>query len=198
LSCEEILLIGGGGHCKSCIDVIELQGIYDIKGIIDIKEKVGSFVLGYPVIAIDDEIKKLAQQHINFLIAIGQLRSPLRRKELFQKVKASGGKFPVIKSPMAYVSKHAFIGEGTVIMHHATINAAAFVGANCIINTGAIVEHDAVIGDNCHIAPGAIVNGEVKIGNDTFFGSGAVSRQCISVRDGSFVKAHSLVKVNSE
>lgn len=195
---EEILLIGGGGHCKSCIDVIETQGVYEIKGIIDVKEKVGSFVLGYPVIAIDDEIKRLAQQHINFLIAIGQIRSPMRRKELFQKVKACGGKFPVIVSPRAYVSKHAIVGEGTVVMHNAVINAAAFIGANCIINTGAIVEHDAVVGDNCHIAPGAIVNGEVKIGDDTFFGSGAVSRERVTMRDGSFIKAHSLVKANYE
>ncbi|MHC9543701.1 MAG: acetyltransferase [Vulcanimicrobiota bacterium] len=195
---EEILLIGGGGHCKSVIDIIEAQGIYEIKGIIDVKEKVGTFVLGYPIIAIDDEIKKLAQQHINFVIAIGQIRSPVRRKELFQKVKACGGKFPVIVSPNAYVSKHAFIGEGSVIMHQAVINASAFVGVNCIINTGAIVERDAVIGDNCHIAPGAIVNGEVKIGNDTFFGSGAVSRQSVTVKDGSFIKAHSLVKVDNE
>ena len=35
---EEIILIGGGGHCKSCIDVIEQEGKYQIAGIVDLPE----------------------------------------------------------------------------------------------------------------------------------------------------------------
>jgi hypothetical protein len=30
---DDIVLIGGGGHCKSVIDVIEQQGEYKIVGI---------------------------------------------------------------------------------------------------------------------------------------------------------------------
>ncbi len=30
--------MGGGGHCKSCIDVIEQEGKYKIAGIVDAKE----------------------------------------------------------------------------------------------------------------------------------------------------------------
>lgn len=33
---EQIILIGGGGHCKSCIDVIEQEGKYQIAGIVDL------------------------------------------------------------------------------------------------------------------------------------------------------------------
>ncbi len=36
-----IILIGGGGHCKACIDVIEQENKYTIAGIIDVPEKVG-------------------------------------------------------------------------------------------------------------------------------------------------------------
>ena len=32
---KEIILIGGGGHCKSVIDVIELEGQFLIGGIVD-------------------------------------------------------------------------------------------------------------------------------------------------------------------
>ena len=39
-----IILVGGGGHCASVIDVIEQQGKYTIKGIIDTKEHVGKKV----------------------------------------------------------------------------------------------------------------------------------------------------------
>ena len=35
---EKIVLIGGGGHCHSVIDVIEQENKYEIIGIIDTKE----------------------------------------------------------------------------------------------------------------------------------------------------------------
>ena len=31
----EIILLGGGGHCRSCIDVIEQAGDFNIAGIVD-------------------------------------------------------------------------------------------------------------------------------------------------------------------
>jgi len=45
-----ILLIGGGGHCKSCIDVIEQKGRFAIAGIVDKPASVGGRILDYPVI----------------------------------------------------------------------------------------------------------------------------------------------------
>jgi NADH/NAD ratio-sensing transcriptional regulator Rex len=38
----EIILVGGGGHCKSVIDLITSNDIFQIVGILDLKEKVGS------------------------------------------------------------------------------------------------------------------------------------------------------------
>ena len=38
---EKIVLIGGGGHCHSVIDVIEQENKYEIIGIVDIKENIG-------------------------------------------------------------------------------------------------------------------------------------------------------------
>ena len=32
---KNIILIGGGGHCKSCIDVIEAEDKFEIAGIVD-------------------------------------------------------------------------------------------------------------------------------------------------------------------
>ena len=36
---KNLYLIGGGGHCKSCIDVIEQEKKYKIKGIFDLLKK---------------------------------------------------------------------------------------------------------------------------------------------------------------
>lgn len=51
---EKIILIGGGGHCKSCIDVIEQQGEYQIAGIVDMPKNLYQKVVGYEVIATDE------------------------------------------------------------------------------------------------------------------------------------------------
>ena len=45
---DRILLVGGGGHCKACIDIIEQDGKYQIDGIIDLPEKLDQLVLGVP------------------------------------------------------------------------------------------------------------------------------------------------------
>ena len=35
---EKIVLVGGGGHCKSVIDVIECEGRFEIAGNVDQRE----------------------------------------------------------------------------------------------------------------------------------------------------------------
>jgi len=191
---KSILLIGGGGHCKSCIDVIEQEGIYSIAGIIDLPEKRGDKILNYEIIATDDDIPELARKYDHFFITIGHLGTPKRRIEIFKVLKKLHMSLPVIISPNAYVSKHTEILEGTIIMHQAVINAGASIGRNCIINNKGLIEHDAEIGDHCHISTGAIVNGGVKVGCNTFFGSGAVTKQYISIPDNSFIKANTIIK----
>ena len=56
---EKIVLIGGGGHCKSVIDVVEQENKYEIIGIIDTKENIGKRVLGYQVIGCDDDLSEV-------------------------------------------------------------------------------------------------------------------------------------------
>ena len=191
---EDIILIGGGGHCASCIDVIEQQDKYNIAGIIDIPEKVGEKVLGYPVIGSDDDLNDIVSKYKLFHVSMGFIRDPKRRIELFEKVQKLGGEFPLIISPRAYVSSHASIEEGTIIMHDCLINVNVKIGKNCILNTKSLIEHDSIIGDNCHISTGAIINGAVKIGTASFIGSNATVIECVSVPDNIFIKAGSLVK----
>jgi len=191
---KEILLLGGGGHCKAVIDVIEQEGKYKIAGIIDIKEKIGTKVLGYKVIATDKDLLDLRKEYENIFITIGQIGIGEKRKKLFEKCKALGFNFPVIISPYAYVSKHSFIEEGSIIMHFVLVNAGAKIGKNCIINTKALIEHDAIIEGHCHISTGAIINGGVKVGEGSFIGSNATTKQYIEIPKNSFIKAGSLVK----
>lgn len=189
---EKIVLIGGGGHCHSVIDVIELENRYEIIGIIDTKENIGKKVLGYEIIGCDDDLETIFLSCKNALITVGQIKTSDLRIKLFEKLKNIGFNFPVIISPIAYVSKHAILDEGTVIMHHALVNANVKIGKNCIINSKALIEHDCIIGDNCHISTSSVINGGVTVKANTFFGSNATSKQAIEIA--GFIKAGSLVK----
>lgn len=191
---EKLILIGGGGHCRSVIDVIEQEGRFEIAGIVDRIEMMGKDVLGYKVIASDAELPALAEKIRYALIAVGQIGSPQLRIKLFNQARSAGFQFPVIVSPRAYISKYARVGEGTIVMHDSLINANASVGKNCIINSKALIEHDSIIGDHCHISTGAIVNGTVRVGHGCFVGSHATTSQSIDIEPYSFVKAGSVVK----
>lgn len=189
---EEVLLIGGGGHCRSVIDVIEQEDRFIIAGIVDKKELIGNKVLGYEVIGCDDDLEVLYKKYKNIVITVGQIRSNSLRVKLFHLVKSIGYKLPTIISPLAYVSKHSCVDEGSVVMHQVLVNANAKIGKNCIINTKALIEHDAVVKDNCHISTGAIINGGTVIKENTFFGSNATSKEYVEVEN--FVKAGSVAK----
>lgn len=190
---KPVILIGGGGHCVSCIDVVEQTNEYEILGTLDLPEKVGQTILNYPIIGTDDQIEELSKKCNNFIITVGQIQSATLRDAIYRKVKQTGANLPVIKSPIAYVSKHAQIDEGTVIMHNAIINAQAKIGKCCIINSKALIEHEAVVGDFCHISTGAILNGQVKVGNKCFIGSNTVIGNNLEICDNVVIAAGSQV-----
>jgi len=120
---EEIVLIGGGGHCKACIDVIEAINKFKIVGIVDIREKLHQKTLGYEIIACDEDLPRITKEYKNFLITIGQTKDKERRLAKFDYLKRMGACLPVIISPSAYISKYASIEEGTIVMHMAFINS---------------------------------------------------------------------------
>lgn len=188
----EIILVGGGGHCRSVIDVLELEDTYKIAGIIVNDMPKGSTVLGYEVIGNDDDLETLFKSYKNAIVTVGQIRTNTIRVKLFKRLKQIGFTLPVIVSPLAYVSKHAQIDEGTIIMHQALLNANVKVGKNCIINTKALLEHDVIVEDYCHISTAAVINGSAIVKKNTFFGSNAVSKEMTEVS--GFIKAGSLVK----
>ena len=190
---KNLILVGGGGHCKSVIEVAESAG-YDIKGILDMPDEVGKEVLpGHKVIGTDDEIPQYVEE-CDFIITVGFIKNPALRIKLYNKVKAAGGRLATIIASTAHVSKYAELGEGTVIMHHAFVNAGAKIGDNCIINTFVNIEHDAEVGNQCHISTGTMVNGECKIGENCFIGSQSVCANCIEIASDIIVGAGSVVR----
>lgn len=189
---KRLILLGGGGHCKSVIDVAESAG-YTILGILDKPELVGTRILDYEIIGEDDDIPQYVDKAA-FVITVGQIKSPAIRQKLALLVMRAGGKFATVIASDAYVSKYATIGAGTVIMHKAVVNADACIGAHCIINTMANIEHDCEVGDFCHISTGVMVNGDTKVGKNSFVGSGSVVYNAIEVKEDSIIPAGTVVR----
>ena len=189
---KPLILVGGGGHCKSVIDVAESAG-YTILGILDKPEEVGKQVLAYKVIGTDDDIPQYVDK-AEFVITVGQIKSSAIRHKIAERIEKAGGKLATIVASDATFSKYATIGEGAVILHKCVVNADAKIGKNCIINTMANIEHEVEIGDFCHISTGVMVNGMTKVGNDTFVGSGSVLYNCIEVPNDSIIPAGTIVR----
>jgi sugar O-acyltransferase (sialic acid O-acetyltransferase NeuD family) len=175
--------MGAGGHARACIDIIELEGRFSVAGLVGRPDELGARVLGYPVLGTDAELPLLMQEYTHALITIGQIKTAEPRIRLFNLLQNFGCTLPVIVSPRAYVSPHATLGVGTIVMHGAVVNAAAVVGRNCIINSQSLIEHDAVIGDHCHVATAAAINSGVHIGEGTFIGSNSSVRQLVKIGD---------------
>lgn len=181
---KKLILIGGGGHCKACIDVIEQFGDFEIYGILDQESLNGQFLLGYPIFGSDAEIPKYVKLGYSFLVTVGQIKSVRIRKKLFKYLNDCKADIVTIVSPLAHVSKHAQLGAGTIVMHNVIVNADARIGENCILNTGCTIEHDVLIGNHGHISTHAIINGNCEIGDEVFIGSNAtVSNQVRIVKN---------------
>jgi len=191
---KPLVLVGGGGHCKAVLDVVESEGTFAVRGILDMPERVGETVLGHPVIGTDEEIAPLAAEGAWFLVTVGHVGKAETRIRLFEAIRRHTDRFATVISPLAHVSANATVGRGTVVMHHAIVNADAVVGCNCIVNTKALIEHDAAVEKHCHVATGAIVNGGTRVREGSFVGSGAVLREYVETRPFDFIKAGSLFK----
>ena len=189
---KPLILVGGGGHCKSVMEAAESAG-YSILGVLDMPENVGKSVLSTKVIGTDDDIPAYVDK-AEFVITVGFIKNPSTRIKIYNKIKEAGGKLATVVASTAYVSKYATLGEGSVVLHHAFVNADAKVGCNVILNTATNIEHDAVIGNHCHISTGTMVNGECRVGERCFIGSQSVLANCITVGDDIIVGAGSVVR----
>lgn len=186
---KQIYLVGAGGHCKSCIDVIESTGKYKIAGLFDLKENVGKKIGPYEIIGSDDDIKKYVSSGNEFMITLGQIKSAVLRINAANLLKKLGATLATVISARAYVSNTASLGAGTIVMHDALVNSYAVVGEHCILNSKSLIEHDAVIENFCHISTGAVINGNTHVRARSFVGSLSVLQEGLVVKEGSILGA---------
>lgn len=194
---NKLVLIGGGGHCKSVIDVALQMGIFSDIVITDPVLPAGTEILGCSVVGTDECLNRLYDSGYRYaFITVGSVGCNVLRGKLADKVASIGFDFPVIIDPSAKVSELASVGAGSFIGKNAIVNVDAEIGKHCIINTGAIIEHECVVNDFVHISVGCILCGGVSIGRNSFIGAGSTIIQCKSIGVNAVIGANSTVLTN--
>ena len=189
---NKILLLGGGGHCRSVLDCLLSLDLYDSIGIVDFDSS--ATALGVPVVGNDDDLPKLLSEGwTDAFITVGSVGSTTVRRKLYSLVKSLGFNVPSIVDATAVIAGDVSISEGVFIGKRAVVNTGATIGSCAIINTGSIIEHDCKIGEFTHVSPGAVLCGQVSVGSDTHIGAGSVVRQCINIGNNAVVGMGSVV-----
>ena len=190
-----MLIIGAGGHSKTCLEVLNSTKKFQILGFLDKKIKKSKFYEKFKIFQ-ETEISKILKLTRYAHVGLGQIKSPKLRTKLFQKFKTLGFKFPALIHSSAHVSKYSSIKEGALIGINVIINANSKIGINTIINNKSLIEHDTTIGDHCHISTSVIINGNCSVGNNTFVGSGAIIFNNIKIGKNCIIGSGEIVKKN--
>ncbi len=177
-------LYGASGHAKVIVEILELLNI-PVHGLFDDNPDIKELV-GYPVLGPLKDYQVIPDSP--FLISIGN--NAIRKKVSAQ--------YPLkftdaLVHPRSTISPRASIGNGSVVMGHAIINANTHIGQHAIINTSASIDHDCHIGDIAHISPNATLAGGVTIGEGTHVGSGAIIIPGIKVGRWAIIGAGSVI-----
>ena len=155
-------IYGGSGHAKVVIGVVTSQQL-QVESVYDDNPAVTRILDFFVDHRLTPEMQKKGT-----LIAIGNNKI---RKKIANEF--SGPFFRSVCHSLAAVDATVILGEGTVVMANAAINAEAVIGKHCIINTGAVVEHDCNLADFVHISPNCTLAGGVIVGEGTQIGVGA-------------------------
>ncbi|MGF7059792.1 acetyltransferase [Brassicibacter mesophilus] len=191
---KDIVLIGGGGHCKSVIDSINRSKEFNIVGILDLPDNVGNEICGVKVLGTDDKLEYYYKNGVrNAFLSIGSIGDVTLRKKLYLAAFDIGYAFPNIIDSTAILSDKVEIGHGNFIGKGVIVNSQTLIENNCIINTGAVIEHDCHISSFCHIAPGSVISGNVVIGCNTHIGTNSTIVQNIIIGENTIIGAGSVV-----
>jgi sugar O-acyltransferase (sialic acid O-acetyltransferase NeuD family) len=180
---RDLVVIGGGGHTRVVLGMLEREGITP-RGIITRDASlIGKAILGVPILGLEGDVALTPEKTI-LVNAVGNRVSAKGsglcvRAAVYRRYHSQGFKFLDVVSSHAVCMPHVVIGNGIQLMPGAVLQTGAMIGENVLINTNASIDHDAILYPHCHIAPGAVICGDVVVGEETHVGAGAIIIQGI-------------------
>lgn len=207
LTRQSLIMIGGGGHCKSILDTVIRMNLYNKIYVLDSKIEPGTKILNCATVIGGDELlpSLYKRGERNACISVGSIKPSALRSKLYYFAQNVGFNVPNIIDPSALISPFADLGEiesneqegaGIFVGKSVIINADTCVGKCSIINTSAIIEHECQIGAFSHISVNVVLCGQVSVGINSFIGAGSVVIQGIKIGNNVTIGAGSLILRN--
>jgi sugar O-acyltransferase (sialic acid O-acetyltransferase NeuD family) len=191
---KNIIIVGCSGHAKVIVDIIELSGIYKIKGFFDRRHNDIDQFCGYPVLDSDSNINKYITD-LNIYGGIIAIGDNFDRKKIADNLMSANSEFNFINAvhPAATVARSVTLGGGNAIMAGATINSDAEIGSHCILNTNCSLGHDSKMLDYSCLSPNSAIGGGSIIGKYSIIGMSATVIHLRKVGNNCVIGACSLV-----
>jgi sugar O-acyltransferase (sialic acid O-acetyltransferase NeuD family) len=191
---KNIVLIGGGNQVQYSIDIIEKQGLYNIIGIIDSKQEIGSIIYGHKIIGRQENLLELIEQYNieGGLITIGDNYSRYFVHNIIKNIKPD---FEFINAihPSVVIGNNVTLGKGILAMAGCIFNPGAYIGDFTFFATGAHVEHDCHISEYASVSAGSLTGGHVKLGRFSALTLGVTAIDRIEIGENTVVGAGSVV-----
>lgn len=176
---EKLLLVGAGGFGRVVLE--HATAIYDCAFLDDGD---ATIVDGVPVIGKTAEMASFYPEYKRLLVTIGNNKL---RERLYKEAATIGFTFPNIIHPSAYVSPHAQIGSGCVILNNAVVQNNAKCGDGCFLNPGVELHHDSTIGSYCLVYTNSVVRSLTHVGDRVWIGSTATVSTSAIVPDDTII-----------
>ncbi|MBW4081655.1 acetyltransferase [Paenibacillus sp. S150] len=191
MSSLPLIVLGGGGHAKVCLDLISRQNLRCLGYVAPAPSP--ELDARHTYMGTDEIINNFLQEEILLVNGVGKISGSAVRKRIFENFKSRGYSFATIIHDSCIIADDTLIQEGAQLMAGVIINTGSIIEANAIINTRAVIEHDCFVGRHSHVSPGAVVCGGCYIGSHVHVGAGSTLIQKIKVGDESIIGAGSLV-----
>lgn len=183
---EKLLLIGSGGFGR-----VVLEHAINVYECAFLDDREIATVNNTKVIGKISELEKFFPEFHSLLVTIGN--NTLREK-LYRQAREIGYTFPNIIHSSAYISPHAILGRGVIILNNVVIQNNAKCGDGCIINPGVELHQDSKIGNYCLIYTNSVVRSLACVGNRVWIGSTATIGTSATVPDDGRVEDGDVIK----
>ncbi len=191
---KNIVIIGASGHGGVILDCIEQESKYNMMGFVDSFKEKGGKQDGYEILGSEYDLPYLMEM-LNIYGGIVAIGDNWIRKSVMERILEIVPNFRFISSihPKATIGKNVKVGNGTIIMPGAIVNANCEIRDFCILNTNSSLGHDSVMDDFSSISSGVTSGGCFYLGKFSAVCLAAKIIENIRVMEHTVIGAGSLV-----
>lgn len=191
---RNLVLIGGGNQAHYTIDIIEKEKKYNIIGIIDSVNEVGSNRFGYKILGRQEDIQRIVKDY-NIEVGLISIGDNWSRYYVYNQIVDKIPNFEFVNAihPSVIIGKDVQLGVGIVAMAGCIFNPKSIIGNFTFFATGAQVEHDCFIDEFASISAGSITGGFVKLGKFSAITLGVTVVDRVEIGSNTVVGSGSLV-----